>query len=174
MPGMSVSDSFRLVRTPPPPPVAPRLDAAQRSVVAHPGGPLLVLAGPGTGKTTTLVEAVVDRVERRGLRPEELLVLTFSRKAAGELRDRITRRLGATVASPAAFTFHAWCYAFLRSEQPPDLYADPLRLLSGPEQDVALRELLRGSLETGRPRWPAALRACVDTRGLAEEVRALL
>ena len=43
---------------------APALDEAQRAVVDHPGGPLLVLAGPGTGKTTTLVESVVDRIER--------------------------------------------------------------------------------------------------------------
>src|SRR3954451_3962731 len=108
--------SCRLVR----PDVAvdvPTLDEYQQRVVDHPGGPLLVLAGPGTGKTTTLVEAVVDRVEHRGLRPDEVLVLTFSRKAPGELRDRITSRLGTSVAGPAAFTFHAWCYAFLRSEQ---------------------------------------------------------
>ena len=56
-------------------------DEAQREVLAHPGGPLLVLAGPGTGKTTTLVEAVARRVEG-GLAPDEVLVLTFSRKAA--------------------------------------------------------------------------------------------
>ena len=51
-----------------------------------PGGPLLVLAGPGTGKTTTLVESVVDRIERRGATPDSILVLTFSRKAAADLR----------------------------------------------------------------------------------------
>ena len=60
---------YRLIRTPEPPPVAPVLDAAQQAVVDHPGGPLLVLAGPGTGKTTTLVESVVDRIERRGVDP---------------------------------------------------------------------------------------------------------
>ncbi|HEY9412266.1 MAG TPA: UvrD-helicase domain-containing protein, partial [Jiangellaceae bacterium] len=49
---------------------APALDASQRQVVEHRGGPLLVLAGPGTGKTTTLVEAVVDRIEHDGLSPE--------------------------------------------------------------------------------------------------------
>ena len=51
-----------LRRRPPRRAAAPALDADQSRVVAHPGGPLLVLAGPGTGKTTTLVEAVVDRV----------------------------------------------------------------------------------------------------------------
>ena len=72
------------------------LDDAQREVVEHAGGPLLVLAGPGTGKTTAIVETVVDRIERRGIDPGRVLVLTFSRKAAEELRERITLRLGRT------------------------------------------------------------------------------
>jgi len=162
---------YRLVRTPPPPVLPMVPDAAQRDVLAHRDGPLLVLAGPGTGKTTTLVEAVARRVEG-GLRPEQVLVLTFSRKAAQELRERITARLGTVVGGATAWTFHAFCYALLREHQDPALYAEPLRLLSGPEQDVVLRELLRGSLELGRS-WPPSLRACLTTRGLAEEVRSL-
>ena len=50
--------------------MVPELDEHQQRVVDHPGGPLLVLAGPGTGKTTTLVEAIVDRVEHRGATPD--------------------------------------------------------------------------------------------------------
>src|SRR5216684_378217 len=53
--------------------------------VAHADGPLLLLAGPGTGKTTAIVEAVVERITVRGIDPERVLVLTFSRKAAEEL-----------------------------------------------------------------------------------------
>jgi superfamily I DNA/RNA helicase/RecB family exonuclease len=163
---------YSLLRTAPP--SARRLvpDSHQQAVLDHRSGPLLVLAGPGTGKTTTLVEAVARRVEG-GLAPDEVLVLTFSRKAAGELRDRITARVGTTTAGPSAWTFHAFCYALVREHQPAGLYTDPLRLLSGPEQDVALRELLRGSVELGRS-WPPELRAALGTRGLAEEVRALL
>ena len=82
-----------LHRRAPRPSVPPRLDADQQRVVDHPGGPLLVLAGPGTGKTTTLVEAVVARVDR-GLPAESVLLLTFSRRAAQELRSRVTARLG--------------------------------------------------------------------------------
>src|SRR5436309_15652712 len=92
---------FVLDRTPPPAAGVPSLDAAQQRVVDHAGGPLLVLAGPGTGKTTTLVEAVVRRVEE-GLSPDEVLVITFSRKAADELRERITTRLGRPVRGPSA------------------------------------------------------------------------
>ena len=166
---MTTTSPYLLVRTAPP--VAGRLtpDDAQQRVLDHTSGPLLVLAGPGTGKTTTLVEAVARKVEG-GQRPDEVLVLTFSRKAAAELRERITARLGTPTAGPSAWTFHAFCYALVREHQPAQVYAEPLRLLSGPEQDVALRELLRG---TQRP-WPANLAPAVGTRGFAEEVRALL
>lgn len=153
------------------------LDAAQRAVVDHPGGPLLVLAGPGTGKTTTLVESVAARVAA-GTEPARILVLTFSRKAAVELRDRMAARLGAA-RGPQATTFHSYCYALVRAHQDADLFADPLRLLSGPEQDVTVRELLAGQLDLEKSglahvRWPDELRACLTTRGFADEVRAVL
>ncbi|MFD5271278.1 ATP-dependent helicase [Streptomyces sp. NPDC058335] len=169
--------AYRLVRTRPARVDPPRLDAAQRSVVDHTTGPLLVLAGPGTGKTTTLVESVAARVARGG-DPERILVLTFSRKAAVELRDRMALRMGAARA-PRATTFHSYCYALVRAEQDSDLFAEPLRLLSGPEQDVAVRELLAGQVELQRhglahARWPDELRACLTTRGFADEVRAVL
>ncbi|MCQ4080248.1 ATP-dependent helicase [Streptomyces sp. RB6PN25] len=168
---------YRLLRTPPAPPVPPDLDARQRAVVEHANGPLLVLAGPGTGKTTTLVEAVAERV-RQGADPARLLVLTFSRRAALELRDRMTARLTGTQAqaqAPQATTFHSFCYALVRAHQEPELFADPLRLLSGPEQDVVVRELLAGHSEgLGSVRWPDELRACLTTRGFADEVRAVL
>ncbi|WP_438271796.1 UvrD-helicase domain-containing protein [Streptomyces erythrochromogenes] len=150
----------------------PVLDAAQRAVVDHPGGPLLVLAGPGTGKTTTLVEAVAARVEA-GTDPSRILILTFSRKAAVELRDRAALRLGGARA-PQATTFHSFCYGLVRAHQDTDLFADPLRLLSGPEQDVMVRTLLEGQRRIRSIRWPDDLRAALTTRGFADEVRAVL
>ncbi|MFF7100465.1 ATP-dependent helicase [Streptomyces nigra] len=169
--------AYRLVRTPPAQAAPPRLDAAQRSVVDHRTGPMLVLAGPGTGKTTTLVESVAERIARGG-DPERILVLTFSRKAAVELRDRMALRIGAARA-PQATTFHSFCYALVRAHQDHDLFVEPLRLLSGPEQDVTVRELLAGQPELERlglahVRWPDELRACLTTRGFADEVRAVL
>ncbi|MEP6651464.1 MAG: UvrD-helicase domain-containing protein, partial [Lapillicoccus sp.] len=166
--------TYRLERAPQAQVEAPRLDAAQRRVVDHPAGPLLVLAGPGTGKTTTLVEAVVDRIEHRGLDPDDVLVLTFSRKAAEELRHRITGRLGRTSSTLMSSTFHSFCYALLRRWQPAELYAAPLRLLSAPEQDVRLRDLLRHSGETGLAAWPAVLDKALSAKGFAREVHAVL
>ncbi|MEU6849954.1 ATP-dependent DNA helicase [Actinacidiphila alni] len=180
---------YRLVRTPPVAAAPPVLDAAQRAVVEHREGPLLVLAGPGTGKTTTLVEAVTARV-RRGTDPGRILVLTFSRKAAVELRDRMAARAAAEpgaagsgeerpVVAPHAATFHSFCYALVRAHQAPDLFADPVRLLSGPEQDLLVRELLAGEAALERDgrarfRWPPDLKAARTTRGFADEVRAVL
>ncbi|KAB2588219.1 ATP-dependent helicase [Streptomyces arboris] len=169
--------AYRLVRTPPGSVEPPLLDAGQRAVVDHADGPLLVLAGPGTGKTTTLVESVAARVNR-GADPARILVLTFSRKAAVELRDRMAARLGAA-RGPQATTFHSYCYALVRAHQDADLFADPLRLLSGPEQDVTVRDLLAGQLDLEKEglahvRWPDELRACLTTRGFADEVRAVL
>ncbi|MEU8617126.1 UvrD-helicase domain-containing protein [Streptomyces sp. NPDC048623] len=169
--------AYRLVRAVPAPVRPPVLDAAQRAVVEHTDGALLVLAGPGTGKTTTLVEAVAARVEA-GADPERLLVLTFSRKAAVELRDRMAARLGGR-RPPQATTFHSYCYALVRAHQDADLFAEPLRLLSGPEQDLAVRELLAGQIDLaklglGHVRWPDELRACLTTRGFADEVRAVI
>ncbi|WP_244317874.1 ATP-dependent helicase [Streptomyces chryseus] len=166
------------MRTRPGPVDPPLLDARQRAAVDHAGGPLLVLAGPGTGKTTTLVEAVAARIAK-GADPERVLVLTFSRKAAVELRDRMALRLGGAY-GPQATTFHSFCYALVRAHQDSDLFSEPLRLLSGPEQDVVVRELLAGHVELERDgrtapvHWPDELRACLTTRGFADEVRAVL
>ncbi len=170
---------YRLIRTAEPRADAPSLDESQQAVVDHPGGPLLVLAGPGTGKTTTIVESVVDRIERRGATPDSILVLTFSRKAAADLRARIAGRLGRTVVTPMAMTFHAFCYALVRRfadrvGSGADAFGTPVRLLTGPEQDFRVRETLEGSLETQRAQWPDSLGRAFPTRAFASEVRAVL
>ena len=147
------------------------LDEQQQAVVDHAGGPLLVLAGPGTGKTTTLVEAIVRRIED-GADPSRVLALTFSRKAAEQLRDRVTARLGRTLSTQLSSTFHSFAYGLVRLHAPAELYAAPLRLLSAPEQDVVLQELLTDNPESVT--WPEQLRAAVGTRGFAREVHAVL
>lgn len=169
---MSSGPSYQLIPAAGQRPSAPTLDEAQQRVVDHTGGPLLVLAGPGTGKTTTLVEAIVDRVERRGDPADSVLALTFSRKAAEQLRDRVTARLGRTTSSTMCSTFHSFAYALIRRYSPAELYAAPLRLLSAPEQDVVLRELLRPTPEAVA--WPASLAAALHTRGFAKEVHGVL
>ena len=165
--------AYHLVRSPGRGGEAPTLDTAQQAVVDHGGGPLLVLAGPGTGKTTTIVETVADRITNRGIDPERVLVLTFSRKAAEELRERITARLHRTTREPLALTFHSYAYALVRREFV--LAGDePPGLLSGPEQLLEVRRMLRGEAEDGGRRWPERLRSALAARGFAVELRDFL
>ncbi|WP_198950331.1 ATP-dependent DNA helicase [Kineosporia sp. A_224] len=160
---------IRLVRPAPAAPAVPAeaLDAAQAAVVAHGrgAGPLVVLGGPGTGKTTALVEAVVARVERDGVPPDAVLVLAPSRTAASALRDRISGRLARTVKEPLARTPHAYAFGLLRRARVLDGDVPP-RLISGPEQDQILADLLAGHVDgvVEGPAWPP---------GVGEEIRAL-
>ncbi|HUZ51813.1 MAG TPA: ATP-dependent DNA helicase [Streptosporangiaceae bacterium] len=165
--------AYRLVRRPVGTAEPPVLDQAQTQVVGHSGGPLLVLAGPGTGKTTAIVETVVDRIAGRGLDPSRVLVLTFSRKAAQELRARITLRLNRTTTEPLALTFHSYAYALLRRESVL-AGAEPPILLSGPEQLQEVRRMLRGEASDGARHWPQRLRPLLATRGFAAELRDFL
>jgi superfamily I DNA/RNA helicase/RecB family exonuclease len=159
--------TYRLVRDQRPVAVPPALDRDQQAVVDHPGGPLLVLAGPGTGKTTTLVEAIAQRIEA-GADPASVLALTFSRKAAEQLRDRVMARVGRTVSASMCSTFHSYAYGLIRQWSPAELYDEPLRLLSAPEQDVVLQQILTREAESIQ--WPEGLRGAVGTRGFAAEV----
>ncbi len=129
-----------------------------------------MLAGPGTGKTTTLVETVVARIES-GVAVEDVLMLTFSRKAAGELRDRVTARLARTVREPIARTLHSYAFGVLRMAALRDPDRGTPRLLGGAEQDVVVRQMLA---ERDPLLWPEALRPALQTNGFAEELRDLI
>ncbi|WP_229055054.1 ATP-dependent DNA helicase [Aeromicrobium sp. Leaf350] len=150
--------------------VVPELDTSQQAVVDHRGSPLLVLAGPGTGKTTTLVELVAQRIAAGEVRPDEVLMLTFSRKAAEEMRHRVSARLGGG-APVTAVTFHSWCYALLRRHADPDVFAAPPTLMTAAESDAVLADLLAGH---DAQTWPAELRPALRTRGFATELGAFL
>ncbi|MCL4540799.1 MAG: UvrD-helicase domain-containing protein [Chloroflexi bacterium] len=90
------------------------LDLSQRRAAEWERGPLLVMAGPGTGKTRTLSGRVQFLVERRQVEPRHILVLTFSNKAAQELRDRLAGVLGQRVTALTIETFHAFALELLK------------------------------------------------------------
>lgn len=166
--------TYRLFRTPerPASKTAVELDAEQQRVAAHSAGPLLVLAGPGTGKTTTLVEAVHARISE-GADAARILLLTFSRRAARELAERVGARLGGATIEPIARTFHSYAFGLLRMVASERSEPQP-RLLSGPEQDLIIRELLAGDAAGAGIAWPVGLRAALATRGFATTLRDLL
>ena len=92
------------------------LNPAQLEAVLHVDGPLLVVAGAGSGKTRVLTHRVAHLIRAHGVRPNEILAITFTNKAAGEMRERLERMLGRQARAAWILTFHAACGRMLRRE----------------------------------------------------------
>jgi DNA helicase-2/ATP-dependent DNA helicase PcrA len=92
------------------------LNPAQREAVLHVDGPLLVVAGAGSGKTRVLTHRVAHLIGAHGIKPNEILAITFTNKAATEMRERLERMLGHTARAIWILTFHAACGRMLRRE----------------------------------------------------------
>ena len=168
----STTVSYRL-RPVSPAVAAVQLTGEQREVTTNTAPRLRVLAGPGTGKTATLVEAVAERVEQRAVSPEQILVLTFSRRAAGELSGRIARRLGLTTRQSMVRTLHSYAYSIVRSQAVRSAEPPP-RLLAAGEADQMVRDLLAGHIADGGELWPAFLSGALASPSFAAELREIL
>ena len=93
------------------------LNELQRAAVLHHGSPLLIIAGAGSGKTRVLTHRIAYLLAERGVRPSEVLAITFTNKAAAEMKERVERLLGERTASAMwVMTFHSACVRILRRE----------------------------------------------------------
>ncbi len=91
-----------------------RLDAMQRVAASAPGGPMLIVAGPGTGKTRTLTHRIAYLCADMGVYPEQCLAITFTRRAAAEMAERLEALLGPVAEDVTVATFHALGLRILR------------------------------------------------------------
>ena len=92
---------------------------AQREAISHTFGPLLITAGPGTGKTFTLVQRAVYLIEEQRIQPEQIMIATFTEKAAKEIVTRITnelvkRNISVNINEMYIGTFHSICLRFIK------------------------------------------------------------
>lgn len=156
------------------------IEGRHRADPAQPWRPWRVHGGPGTGKTALIVDTAVARLLDPEVHPESVLVLAANRRAAGELRSEITRRvlsaggrLGGALREPLVRTVHSYAFAVLRLQAQAHGNPPP-RLITGSEQDVILRELLAGDVEDGAAYWPPSLRPALTTDGFAQALRDLL
>ncbi len=92
--------------------------AAQREIAEFQGGAAIVTAGPGTGKTHTLVSWICTALEKDRARPENILAITFTNKAALEMKQRLAALLGENADKITVCTFHALCFDIIRSHFP--------------------------------------------------------
>lgn len=120
------------------------LNPQQKDAVQTTDGPVLVLAGAGTGKTHTVIERIAA-ILRKGTPPERILAVTFTNKAAGELKERLRKRLGQKVdlREMLACTFHSLCVRILRRDAACLGYAPTFAILDQGEQLVILRKAAR-------------------------------
>ena len=91
------------------------LNEKQREAVTHKDGPLLVIAGPGTGKTRVITHRIAYLIQEHGIKPENILAITFTNKAAEEMQERVNKEIGVQYGSRVKIcTFHTFCHRVLR------------------------------------------------------------
>src|SRR5690242_21948441 len=92
------------------------LNPAQRRAVEHAGSPLLVVAGAGSGKTRVLTHRIAYLLAERNVHPGQILAITFTNKAAGEMKERVEQLVGPRANAMWVMTFHSACVRILRRE----------------------------------------------------------
>jgi DNA helicase-2/ATP-dependent DNA helicase PcrA len=133
------------------------LNPQQREAVVHPGGPLLILAGAGSGKTRVLTHRVAYLIREHGVPPGRILAVTFTNKAAHEMRERITALLGGAVAKPIWIgTFHATCSRILRADGGRIGIPSTFTIYDQDDQRRVVRDCL-AALRLDERRYPAAV-----------------
>ena len=118
------------------------LNDAQREAVTHDTGPLLIVAGAGTGKTTVITRRIAYLIDQGKARPEEILALTFTDKAAAEMEARVDELVPYGYADVEIATFHAFGDALLRGHSLEIGLQNDFRVLSRAEQVIFLRDRL--------------------------------
>ncbi|HEV2012042.1 MAG TPA: UvrD-helicase domain-containing protein [Candidatus Limnocylindria bacterium] len=166
-----------------PDPILDVLNPEQRAAVTHPAGPLLILAGAGSGKTRVLTHRIAYLVRDLDVPARKILAVTFTNKAAKEMRGRLQKLLGdAALADVSAGTFHAFCARLLRRDGPEVGLDRGFAIYDTADQRALLRQAMGDSGVSERLYSPGAVGAAIsaaknELRGpadLANEARGQL
>jgi len=124
-------------------PLLAGLNPQQREAVLAAEGPVLILAGAGSGKTRVITHRIAHLVRERDVAPQRLLAVTFTNKAAGEMRSRVERLLAGTSVTSWISTFHALCVRLLRREAAAAGLPHDFLIYDDDDQMAAVREAMR-------------------------------
>jgi len=152
------------------------LNPQQQAAVRHPGGPLLVLAGAGSGKTRVLTARIAYLIQERGVAPQKIFAVTFTNRAAGEMRSRVAALLGADPKGLWIGTFHSLSARLLRREAAHLGFGPNFTIYDQDDSESFIKRLLeqRGLSPKANP--PRAIHAVISSAKnrmlLAEELGA--
>ncbi len=119
------------------------LNPAQREAVLHTDGPLLILAGAGSGKTRVITYRIAHLIASQRVHPTQILAVTFTNKAAGEMKDRVERLLGPAGRGVWVSTFHSACVRILRAHAERLNYPREFVIYDSGDQATLIRECVR-------------------------------
>ena len=120
-----------------------KLNDKQQEAVMHVEGPLLILAGAGSGKTRVLTHRIAYLIEECGVNPWNILAITFTNKAAGEMRERVDRIVGFGSESIWVSTFHSTCVRILRRHIDRLGYETNFTIYDGDDQKTLMKEVCK-------------------------------
>lgn len=127
------------------PPLLRNLNPEQRRAVEQVDGPLLILAGAGSGKTRVITYRIAHLIESCGVQPENILAVTFTNKAADQMKERVFRLLNGTrSANPLICTFHSLCVRILRKDIEVLGYSRDFAIYDESDQESLMRNCVKG------------------------------
>ena len=135
-------------------PLLEGLNPQQLEAVTHTGGPLLVVAGAGSGKTRVLTRRIAYLMSRRNVAPYQILAITFTNKAAGEMKERVAELVGPIAKSMWVSTFHSACVRILRQEAAPLGYSNSFSIYDSADSQ-RLITIVAKELNLDPKRYPA-------------------
>src|SRR5579875_2540683 len=118
------------------------LNDVQRAAVEHTDGPVLIFAGAGSGKTRVLTHRIAYLLEEKSVFPDRILAVTFTNKAAGEMKSRLERMVGAAARDLWVGTFHAMCVRMLRRDGRKIGIASNFAIMDDTDQRGIVREII--------------------------------